>query len=180
MNKLILLLLLTPLVHADEYAVCYYCSSDVDDDLYDPECATNGYDGHNGELAFTYSCYTEVYGYNSINRGFDSSNHDDGECEYIHGKPDKMRCYCNADRCNNNNCQHCFTPTSTQDTTTEDVTTMSTHTPEYTTTTTAKPSQGLTCYSCLNCSTVDGNTITATDLNFQTCVTAILGNKLYA
>ncbi|CAL4061030.1 unnamed protein product, partial [Meganyctiphanes norvegica] len=202
MNKLILLLL-TPLVHSDEYAVCYYCSSDSNDDIYDPECATDGYDGPN--WALTYSCYTDIYANGMVKRNVDTGIHDDGECKYIPGSPDKWRCYCDTNNCNNNLCQHCYDVTAfTQGSTTEDpetttathpVTTFTTTTPGCithpgttmtglpttistmnpgNTTTTAKPSQGLTCYSCLNCSSTDDNTITATDINFQTCVTAIL------
>ncbi|CAL4114187.1 unnamed protein product, partial [Meganyctiphanes norvegica] len=198
----LIILLCAPIVHSDEFVKCYYCSSNPNEDVYDPDCATDGYDGHQGELALTYSCFTDNYGNGFVERGFDEGIHDNGECEYVPGSGNtpKWRCHCDTDLCNNHNCDYCFVTESTEGTLTTEGTEVTTEqsvtttytdytssrttstyiptsttttTPGHTTTTSAKPTTGLSCYSCMDCSSIDDDTNTITDDDFRTCVTAI-------
>ncbi|CAL4070056.1 unnamed protein product [Meganyctiphanes norvegica] len=88
--------------------ICYACSSyESGIDIYDPECANDDYNGQ--MLAVDgfgdYTCFTEVALDGRIRRSFSESNYQDGYC-WNTGL--STRCYCTADICNSDLCQHCF------------------------------------------------------------------------
>ncbi|CAL4072700.1 unnamed protein product [Meganyctiphanes norvegica] len=170
MNNLILLIL-AKLLHSGGAITCYTCSSDPNsEDLYDPDCGTNGYDGHSEEDYFKYSCHTKVYEDRSVERYWDDTIFGTGQCFWVDDDVSYWICHCDTTRCNNNNCAYCHQPTTQGPTS-------ATTTAEITPTTPGSPSQGLTCYSCMDCSSVDENTNTITDGEFQSCVTAIFGTE---
>ncbi|CAL4152790.1 unnamed protein product [Meganyctiphanes norvegica] len=73
-----------------------------------------------------------------------------------------LQCWCLEDKCNSHLCEECVDTTTTIAATTTTTTTTTTQQP---------PSKGLSCYSCVDCPTVNETTTVVFDEDFLTCVT---------
>jgi len=161
---------------------CYYCNNyDQGSKVpYDANCGNNNYHGNaadqNGD---DQCCYTIHYDNGNVLRT-GCSGHGDGECRDGSGW---TGCYCTGDKCNDNICQECGVPGPTGETTEAPPNTTPVnpghtttpggptdpHTDPHKTTTPSGPSLGLSCYTCMNCPTVDTNTPTISDPDYNSC-----------
>ncbi|CAL4069473.1 unnamed protein product [Meganyctiphanes norvegica] len=153
---------------ADAWSItCYSCTNDPHlhgSAQYDADCGEPNYDGYYGTSAptdqFKRGCATIIYDNGYIWRGWATDTEVAGEvCQHTDWQGSGLQCWCMEDKCNAHLCDECF------DTTTTTVATTTT------TTTQQPPSKGLSCYSCVDCPTVDESTTVVFDEDFLTCVT---------
>ncbi|CAL4122797.1 unnamed protein product, partial [Meganyctiphanes norvegica] len=133
---------------------CYSCqNTNPASSFYDEECGNANYNGNKKDCENCKSCWTGVYDSGAVYRS--SSNVGEaGDCSTSDGY---TACYCADDDCNSELCEYCDP--------------MHTTTPQPTTTPVS--GEGVRCYSCLNCPTVDGSTNVIQRPDHNTCSTAI-------
>ncbi|CAL4089367.1 unnamed protein product, partial [Meganyctiphanes norvegica] len=169
--------------------ICYFCSTNPDTDgvPYDAACGDLNYDGNAESYPIYVGCAIIVYDDGNVLRLYEpkSSADNDDVCQrynYDDGAGDLMRCWCPEDKCNSHLCEECFnTPTTTEQLPTEgrvgwlrgSVFDYGCWGPRFD----SQSSQGLSCYNCVDCSTVDENTTIVFDENFLTCVTIMTSHE---
>ncbi|CAL4122798.1 unnamed protein product, partial [Meganyctiphanes norvegica] len=143
---------------------CYSCqNSNVAFDKYDAECGISNYNGETIDCDDCKSCWIGVYDSGTVYRS--TGNKEDGECTISDGY---TACYCSGDTCNSGLCEYCD-PNYTTTTIQTNITTTTLPNP----TTTPIPGEGVRCYNCVNCPTVDGSTTIIQRPGHKTCSTGI-------
>ncbi|CAL4228685.1 unnamed protein product [Meganyctiphanes norvegica] len=160
------LLTIRGLQQVDCTSSCYECTDDqaYTDFPYDPDCGSFGYHGDSIlDSGIEDMCSIVILNSGGIirraNRGFS-----DGQCRY---QPSYTQCFCAGAFCNTNSfCGQCEYPRPTPSTTyaSSTLTTMKLST----------PGSSLSCYSCIDCPTVDVSTPVVEDASFVTCVSTVL------
>ncbi|CAL4180630.1 unnamed protein product [Meganyctiphanes norvegica] len=163
-------LLITLLIlHKGCAFTCYGCSSDPTYEEYDENCMNDGYDGLVISHESFISCYTEVYENGAVERYAESSEHQDGECEWKEDTVSYWRCHCNTVKCNSDLCQHCYNGTTHSTIhTTQTTTVTTTETTEPTTVTTTPTTEPTTVTTT---ATTESTTVTTTATTESTTTT---------